>query len=1311
MTGLKVMVSAILMLHLLRVESKAAFGDRIISHLTDTQPRSRGPTDSLLEKSQGFPDAQTGPNGSSSQVDDSVNDSRIKLSADGSVSPASVDDAVSGGQAGLDAIGPMLSLTKPVQAGNRPRPLYTRYQKRQQKTKPIGHAPGETRRNLPPLYNRNRPITENSWENSSVEHQHPGSRPSHSSDYDENEDTSNEREIVSVASDGDDDDGDDFSDGVMKAQSVAGFNSEKSRVTDSITQNYESGHLSEGQPGEIHQCSGSLTAADCELNTDGSLTHHTLNNQVKKLSNREQAEGDQSLTVYQDSVMSSGQTDFEINDNSDTSYSAQQKDSEKGSLTSTTSGEVEATRWGSENVIQRMQTLVRASTTPPVTSVSTVHDLNKAEIGNYPATYTGMRGKRNYENIIQSLLSHGTDNLLTNYMMISGELINDDTQKKESDSHEPSTLLSSLTSESSAFDITSKIRDSFTKALRRRFKENGHQKRTRENANGRTQGVTLLDVPQLQEYFNVAQDIAKTSTMEKSNTDRQDVASSSPGQYHHHPLPHFSTKSHLPRHEDHQQREDVGVPEWELNPVLRDSILDYGSKRFRGQNLNLFPVDNTEDSLGRVEAPTHEDKRGKGKLSSEEDESFFDSLFSFFNVKGVSGEAFENSGHDKHSVRGSSGEHGSNLKDEQRNTEVTTSYPSPKYNSQTKPDHKYSPTSQYHNTPLQSVSPSPHFQSDSTFYNIPPSVYGESLPDPLHITSQGSFFPDLTPHQEDHLPSVSLSQPQTYIPNRPPPSADIPPSPSTISFQSFTESDSRYSLSHDKEYSAAANTRDTLWEFDINSDERTNNDDGSFRGALETVNKEVPLYLDYQRNPSDILTHKDRPNKLLLESVAYPQSSATRTPLRTVSSLSPPTPTSQPSLQLTLSSIFPPPLPPFSGESRLQESRPRGFIRASVADNTPAAPPHAPALVIPLPVTSEGKVQFPEHINLPSGRRKAPRNPENGETYVKVQDSRQSRGSRSWNNNRRPQWKHVGGILSGYQGIGKPLRGEGIRRPHSKLRNGHTVIPSIWPLNDPFFFRPQGPPGHLINSWSIRPNQPSMKHLHTHLKPPSAVVNYDGGYKQQDAPHLHDTADSPEAVDADAKGNKNHRQLPESSGAFIVNHSRNNSSSHSFEYFNILPSRRPDQTQHDGRPSFLSSTPTISPPSTSRPPPRYDSFGILLSRQPIPHHRPHQHPQHITNPRKSHPFLSTSESSLTHPSLNTLAKSSSQLRGSDTLGGRVQSSNRIESDFIPLYEVSQPLPTAPTSRESRMSESHAKMMKNMRYGVNGVPLDVWIPIE
>ncbi|CAL4126340.1 unnamed protein product, partial [Meganyctiphanes norvegica] len=56
------------------------------------------------------------------------------------------------------------------------------------------------------------------------------------------------------------------------------------------------------------------------------------------------------------------------------------------------------------------------------------------------------------------------------------------------------------------------------------------------------------------------------------------------------------------------------------------------------------------------------------------------------------------------------------------------------------------------------------------------------------------------------------------------------------------------------------------------------------------------------------------------------------------------------------------------------------------------------------------------------------------------------------------------------------------------------------------------------------------------------------------------------------------------------------------------------------------------------------------------------------------------------------------------------SSEEIEDDFHPMGGLSQPLPQGLVPQETRVSESHAKLMKNMEFGVNGEPLDVWIPI-
>ncbi|XP_042875819.1 uncharacterized protein LOC122255655 [Penaeus japonicus] len=73
-------------------------------------------------------------------------------------------------------------------------------------------------------------------------------------------------------------------------------------------------------------------------------------------------------------------------------------------------------------------------------------------------------------------------------------------------------------------------------------------------------------------------------------------------------------------------------------------------------------------------------------------------------------------------------------------------------------------------------------------------------------------------------------------------------------------------------------------------------------------------------------------------------------------------------------------------------------------------------------------------------------------------------------------------------------------------------------------------------------------------------------------------------------------------------------------------------------------------------------------------------------------------------------QNSLELQGRDTRNRvRFPSGNELESDFVPVHDVSQPLP--PMILQPRLSESHAKMMRNLRYGINGEPLDIWIPIQ
>ncbi|KAK7086258.1 hypothetical protein SK128_009800 [Halocaridina rubra] len=114
--------------------------------------------------------------------------------------------------------------------------------------------------------------------------------------------------------------------------------------------------------------------------------------------------------------------------------------------------------------------------------------------------------------------------------------------------------------------------------------------------------------------------------------------------------------------------------------------------------------------------------------------------------------------------------------------------------------------------------------------------------------------------------------------------------------------------------------------------------------------------------------------------------------------------------------------------------------------------------------------------------------------------------------------------------------------------------------------------------------------------------------------------------------------------------------------------------------------------------------------RPFPHgiraRRPFLYPDDISKETFPEVVRGSQEHSVEH----NFHRGNNQQNSREKERARFPSSHEMENDFTPMREVSQPLPE--DSRENRMliSESHAKMMKNMRYGIDGKPLDVWIPI-
>ncbi|XP_069157076.1 uncharacterized protein [Procambarus clarkii] len=297
-----------------------------------------------------------------------------------------------------------------------------------------------------------------------------------------------------------------------------------------------------------------------------------------------------------------------------------------------------------------------------------------------------------------------------------------------------------------------------------------------------------------------------------------------------------------------------------------------------------------------------------------------------------------------------------------------------------------------------------------------------------------------------------------------------------------------------------------------------------------------------------------------------------------------------------------------------------------------------------------------------------------------------------------------------------------------------------------------------------RPHQISLSPPHYHLRPPPA--NSDNSkipHREDIQEYRHD--ENKISLNETLLHNENRNNFLQvaENGADLRGSqpTQTNDPMSSFQNLSLLPKVRPrpqfgptrttrgsPSPRHPSSPS-LPSPPTIPPAPSSQytPPPRYNSFGLLFQRPP-----PRQ--SHHDTGKPSSPTLSYPISSIKPQT------TSSQIRGPRTpkphpgrevlnIGSPLRNGNKfhnknlhpaiksestaspgrgnlrfrpgkeIENGFRPahevrqswpLYEVSQPLPSIPSSDDSRMSESHAEMMKNMRYGLNGEPLNIWIPI-
>ena len=55
----------------------------------------------------------------------------------------------------------------------------------------------------------------------------------------------------------------------------------------------------------------------------------------------------------------------------------------------------------------------------------------------------------------------------------------------------------------------------------------------------------------------------------------------------------------------------------------------------------------------------------------------------------------------------------------------------------------------------------------------------------------------------------------------------------------------------------------------------------------------------------------------------------------------------------------------------------------------------------------------------------------------------------------------------------------------------------------------------------------------------------------------------------------------------------------------------------------------------------------------------------------------------------------------------------IETDFKPMIgrESTVSSPSKYSKSTSKIAESHSKLLKNIKYGVDGSPLDIWMPVQ
>ncbi|XP_071538206.1 uncharacterized protein [Panulirus ornatus] len=383
---------------------------------------------------------------------------------------------------------------------------------------------------------------------------------------------------------------------------------------------------------------------------------------------------------------------------------------------------------------------------------------------------------------------------------------------------------------------------------------------------------------------------------------------------------------------------------------------------------------------------------------------------------------------------------------------------------------------------------------------------------------------------------------------------------------------------------------------------------------------------------------------------------------------------------------------------------------------------------------------------------------------------RENGGNRIRNDNKRPPGHQENTIPISNQEIRRPVAINPINRPLNFFGNDGSGRP----LNRKPDIAPHISQGlsHDELTTGQRINKPQHHHLFTgppieHLRPPPAIFST----KENQDPlriqsYQHDGNDNASGESSlFAKENENSIQNAQD-GRFVAGHqhSQNSLRSHGFQHFNS-PLRHLGSPQHSNRPAFPPPAlplkrPRLSPP----PPPRPKPNGFHL-HSPPPHHRrpkvhppvrippstplplqissskPRPHPSHIRNQRRppvpqpirinhhqpqpgtldknqpphirqpppDHPSSTGSINSHFNnisPFDNKFESGESHTRESF----RFPSGNEIENDFKPMNDVSQPLPGAQGPQEPRMSESFAKMMKDVRFGVNGELLDIWIPI-